>query len=719
MSACALDVLAPRGPEAARLPGKSLSQRVAIRARAMITTTAHPIVDLDAPGGVARAVSLASNARRELVLFFAYGAGPLTGVAPRAVRAAHAAGVHWSLILTLNRASCYASLSACPCAFGGVDPIGSWQSPRDPPDRRVAASARQLLRVRVYWLARFFDAGANVFQCDLDVVWTRDPFPLFRANPNVSFFAQADGPVLNSGLDHVQHVSASADAVATWLLNEWSNRMSGLGGDEQTTLNDVLFTMARGKLYLSEQLAVAGRKSHVIASWERRGRTLVRLASTARRSGSDGGAWREWRLTVPAETSPEAYASAIEEVAADCRREREQRNARVRADGRLSAAERERAQEVRVHSEQVAKARLRSNFNGDSSGDSIASATASAAVGSCEGNTRQPGWEWIPGVSRQLPLPPPPPPGHSALAVTMKSDTFAYYQTLSRWLSTPTVLRSDPAACAGPVHLSHLASYPSKSLRPVILDLMSSASPSSASSRMQPTSAPSSWVALAPQSWDSWPEEALQAGRATRAVLAALLGAAHHARSTLVLPGLPPAAAAALTQAITRPRPHLMSHLPVGCPNRSNAAVWIPYPLFDVPGCTGRPLSVAELMYNGEIATRRVLADSPGLRPTDWAETAASGTDAHMGVFADGTVKWLRRPPSQRCRGDAGGGAWSWRLTVTPLPNASAWAARAAADLEEQRQQDAFEHARGFMCRVASGVEEQPLEVGRARRRCV
>lgn len=690
--------------------------------------TVHRIVDLDEPGGVARAVSLASNAKRELVLFFAYGAGPLTGVAPRAVRAAYAAGVHWSLIVTLNRASCDASLSACPCAFGGVDPIGPWQSPRDPPDRRVAASARQLLRVRVYWLARFFAAGANVFQCDLDVVWTRDPFPLFRANPNVSFFAQADGSVLNSGLDHVQHVSASADAVATWLLYEWSNRMSGLGGDEQTTLNDVLFTMARGKLYLSEQLAVAGRKSHVIASWERRGRTLVRLASTARRSGSDGGAWREWRLTVPADTSPEAYAAAINEVAADCRHEREQRNARGRADGRVSAAERERAQEMRVHSQQVAKARLRSNSSGGcggvggSSGDSIASATASVVVGSCEGNIRQPEWEWISGVSRQLPLPPPPPPGYSALAVTMKSDTFAYYQTFSRWLSAAPRPESPPpspqsAACAGPVHLSHLASYPSKSLRPVILDLLLSASPISASSRMQPTSA--SWVALAPQSWDSWPEEALQAGRATRAVLAALLGAAHHARSTLVLPELPPAAAAALTQAITRPRPHFMSHLPVGCANGSTAAFWIPYPLFDVPGCTGRPLSVVELMYNGEAATRHVLADSPGLRPTDWAETAASGTDAHMGVFADGTVKWLRRPPSRRCRGATSGDAWSWRLTVTPLPNASAWAARAAADLEEQRQQDAFEHARGFMCRVASGVEQQPMEAGRARRRCV
>ena len=82
-----------------------------------------------------------------------------------------------------------------------------------------------------------------------------------------------------------------------------------------------------------------------------------------------------------------------------------------------------------------------------------------------------------------------------------------------------------------------------------------------------------------------------------------------------------------------------MSHLPVGCANGSTAAFWIPYPLFDVPGCTGRPLSVVELMYNGEAATRHVLADSPGLRAADWAVTAGSGTDAHMDVFADGTVK--------------------------------------------------------------------------------
>lgn len=692
---------------------------------------AHPIVDLDEPGGVSRAVSLASNARRELVLFFAYGEGPLTGAAPRAVRAASAAGVHWSLIVTLNRDSCIASRSACPCSFGGVIPIGPWQTPRDPPDRRVAASPRQLLRVRVYWLAQFFAAGANVFQCDLDVVWIRDPFPLFRANPNVSFFAQADGPVLNPGLDHVQHVSASADTITTWLLNEWSNRMSGLGGDEQTTLNDVLFTMARGSLYLSEQLAVPGRKSHVIASWERRGHALMRLASTRRRSSGDRGTWREWRLIIPTDTSPGAYVTAIQEVAADCRREREHSSSGrgKNTDGRIiSAAARERAQEVRVHAMQMAKARLKSNSSGgggcfsERDSDGVASATASWMVGSCEGSVRQPEWEWIPGVSRQLPLPPPPSPDHGALAVSMTADAFSYYQTLSRWLSAPQPLLQPtspmPTACAGPVHLSHLASYPSKSLRPVILDLMLAASPAGATS-MQPTSSPS-WVALAPHSWESWPVEALQAGRATRAVLAALLGAAHRARSTLVLPGLPHAAVSALTQAITSPRPHFTSHLSVGCANGSTAAFWIPYPLFDVPGCTGRPLSVAELMYNGEIATRHVLADSPGLRPGDWAETAAAGADAHLGVFTDGAVKWLRHPPSQRCRGANSGGTWSWRLTVTPLPNASAWALRSAADLEEQRRQDAFEHARGFMCRVASSVEQQPLELlGRARRRCV
>ena len=158
----------------------------------------------------------------------------MTLAAPRAVRMAQGVGVWWTLVLTLSRASCdaHGHLSSCPCAFGGIRPDGPWHHPRDPPDPRPAsAAARQLLRARVYWLARLFDAGVNVLQCDLDVGWLRNPFPLFRSLPNASILAQSDGALVNAGVLFVQHISAAEDAVTTWLLAEWSNRLPGLGGD--------------------------------------------------------------------------------------------------------------------------------------------------------------------------------------------------------------------------------------------------------------------------------------------------------------------------------------------------------------------------------------------------------------------------------------------------------------------------------------------------------
>ena len=128
----------------------------------------HPIVRLDDPGGVSRAIRIASNGQ-DIVLFFAYGNDGLTAAGPLAVSRAQNVGVWWTLMLTLDRPSCAASLSECPCAFGGgIEVDGPWERPRDRRDTRPASAARrQLLRVRVYWLARFFEAGVNVLQCGL------------------------------------------------------------------------------------------------------------------------------------------------------------------------------------------------------------------------------------------------------------------------------------------------------------------------------------------------------------------------------------------------------------------------------------------------------------------------------------------------------------------------------------------------------------------------
>ena len=141
----------------------------------------HPIVRLDDPGGVSRAIRIASNGQ-DIVLFFAYGNDGLTAAGPLAVSRAQNVGVWWTLMLTLDRSSCAASLSECPCAFGGgIEVDGPWERPRDRRDTRAASAARrQLLRVRVYWLARFFEAGVNVFQCGLLTLQTSsnpEPYP--------------------------------------------------------------------------------------------------------------------------------------------------------------------------------------------------------------------------------------------------------------------------------------------------------------------------------------------------------------------------------------------------------------------------------------------------------------------------------------------------------------------------------------------------------------
>lgn len=83
-----------------------------------------------------------------------------------------------------------------------------------------------ILCLRQYFLARFFEAGADVVQLDSDVMVMRSPFDLIRsAYRDASVVVQNDHPLANSGLLLAQHVNASADLVTRWMLVEWWQRL--------------------------------------------------------------------------------------------------------------------------------------------------------------------------------------------------------------------------------------------------------------------------------------------------------------------------------------------------------------------------------------------------------------------------------------------------------------------------------------------------------------
>lgn len=680
----------------------------------------HPIVRLDDPGGVSRAIRLASNGQ-DIVLFFAYGNAGLTAAGPLAVSRAQTVGVWWTLMLTLNRASCAASLSECPCAFGGIEVDGPWDRPRDRPDTRPAhAARRQLLRVRVYWLARFFEAGVNVFQCDLDVGWIANPFPLFRAIPDASVLAQTDGSLVNAGVIYFRH--GSADAVALWLLNEWSNRLMGLGGDEQTTLHDVLTTMASRSMYLSEQLVTHSTKSAVIASWVRRnhlmkwlGKSGHQAPGSARLAGGIGDLrpkrlaahnagkvhpsacavrvtpWFLWHLSVPINTTDAAYADAVARVFAECEEDR------LRPHG---VATQERAQEVRAVAMLRQRAAMRCISSPQAHGCELVAAPEQRAAGSCHATV--PEWNWRPGVSLHLALPSTRPLQSIQLA-SLPTGLFASFQVFSHLMRTSRCDNSTvPLPCATPVHLVHLSSFPSKNLRAAVLDLidaqlgtgrlttpMPDAEPGKAADSPPPT-----WVWLEPQSWDLWPE-ALLAGMASNAVLAVALAIAKRTGAKMVLPQLPSVAVRALSENIaghSSRLPHFTDNMAIGC-GPSQRFVWLPWNLDKCVDERGKQYGelFASLIYRHG----RLVADVDRLRPSLPAAASSRRIVVQIEVYPNGSVQWARGPPRLRGRRNASN---SWHVRVGPAANA--WSTSSAVGGRLTMSEQA-----SWMCTVARAVE--------------
>lgn len=643
------------------------------------------IIPLDEPGGIARAIQTASNGQ-DLVIFFAHGEA-MTRAAPRAVHMAGQAGVWWTLVLTLSRRSCEASLSDCPCAYGGLRPDGPWDRPRDPPDSRPAGAAlRQLLRVRVYWLARFFEAGINALQCDLDVGWVRDPFPLFRSIPNASVVAQSESTMVNAGIVFVRHVSAAADAVTLWLLAEWSNRLMGLGGDEQTTLHDVLTTMTRGSIYLSEQLVAIGHKSRVMASWAKRNRLmrLARMQNVEKKARAACGApdltpSLAWRLSAPADTTAAAYTAAVAEVVADCEEDRKRSN---------GVAAIERAAETRAEALSRQEAVERCASSREKHAQACKRANAPTQSGPC--HVDAPKWDWRPGVSLRLPQPVLPQPPHILLA-SLPTRIVGPYQRLSQLMRTSRC--DDPThqlPCATPMHLVHLSSYPSKPLRAAVLDLIATQTEARAAKLLatEPNAqdeAAASWVWLDTTSWDRWPQQAL-AGTATKAILAVALAIAKRTSGTLVLPQLPDLAVQALSENVaghSRRLPHFTDSMVFGC-GPSQRFIWLPWGLDD---CFGNSLSSL-------ISSRgRVVADVDVLRPSHpAAQVQSSGRIVvHLEVYPNGSVKWARGAPRRRARRNASN---SWHVKVGP----------AIVDPWSAEPTTVFEQA-SWMCKVARAVE--------------
>ena len=558
----------------------------------------------------------------------------------------------------------------------------------------------------------------------MDVGWVANPFPLFRAIPDASVLAQTDGFLVNAGVIYFRH-STLADAVTVWLLNEWSNRLMGLGGDEQTTLHDVLTTMATGTMYLSEQLVTRYRKSAVIASWARRNSFMKWLGESGRQA--PGGARRAggigdlrpkrlaalnagkahacevrvtprflWHLSVPVNATGAAYADAVARVVAECEEDR------LRPRG---VATQERAQEVRAVAMLRQQAAVRCGNSPQARGCGMVAASEQPTAGSC--HVRVPEWDWRPGVSLRLSLPSTRPLQSIQLA-SLPTGLFASFQTFSHLMRTSRCANSTVLLpCATPVHLVHLSSYPSKSLRAGVLDLidaqlgaarlttpMPDAEPGKAANALPPT-----WVWLEPQSWALWPK-AMLAGIASKAVLTVALAIAQRIGAKMVLPQLPSVAVQALSENIaghSSRAPHFTDNMAVGC-GPSQRFVWLPWGLNGCVDERGRRFLADELVASLIYHHGRLVADVDRLRPSPPAVASSRRIEVQIEVYPNGSAQWARgrRPPRQRGRRNASN---SWHVRVGPAPNA--WPASSAVGerFMTMSEQDSW------MCTVASAVE--------------
>lgn len=172
-------------------------------------------VALDRNNGVQHAIDLVrmlspANGPTEIILVATNWKG-----LPNALRVQSsllATGAPPALLLTPDANVCRAE-GSYPCAYTGRF---TW----------CHVEWCRIIRMRQYFLARFFQAGANVLQLDSDVVFFSNIYPVLQTLlRNASMVAQVDGTGFNSGMVYVKHHDASSDRVINWVLAEWNNRM--------------------------------------------------------------------------------------------------------------------------------------------------------------------------------------------------------------------------------------------------------------------------------------------------------------------------------------------------------------------------------------------------------------------------------------------------------------------------------------------------------------
>ena len=134
-------------------------------------------------------------------------------------------GVHSSIVLTSSFEDC-SSFKNTPCVYDALE--------------AAPTSRHQMLRLRVRALNKFYNGGFDVFQLDTDVILYKNPLEQVAMHDTAGLVVASDGKLANAGVVFAQHVSESSDRVISGLLNEWEQRMYGIGGDEQGLLHDLL-----------------------------------------------------------------------------------------------------------------------------------------------------------------------------------------------------------------------------------------------------------------------------------------------------------------------------------------------------------------------------------------------------------------------------------------------------------------------------------------------
>ena len=144
----------------------------------------------------------------------------------------------------------------------------------------------QRLRARVYWMYMLYRTGLDVFQLDSDIVWFANPLRISAEFPMYGIIGAEDGLPFNGGFVYARHVSNCSDSIIESLLYSWSRRLIEWGGDEQSTLIDIMSSMITHVPYSTEQELIMRGKSSVIPIREKRVNLVRKLAKSIKGENS-------------------------------------------------------------------------------------------------------------------------------------------------------------------------------------------------------------------------------------------------------------------------------------------------------------------------------------------------------------------------------------------------------------------------------------------------